>query len=153
MFRWAKRGFCERYLMAKLGEVKFWKLNIKPGRPMAFGRCELWIVSAYRVTRLRVMVSYTQFARDTLLRLSGLDRCPATVAERGGRNNIKSMLGGGNSYAGRHLRWRPLDGKNHETRAQAFCVRCLRLTALSFCRKTALVCRPVTWLKCELFEG
>lgn len=63
-------------VLARLGEVKFWKLAIKPGRPMAFGRIgDAWLFGLPG-NPVAVMVSYTQFALDALLRLSGLDPVP-----------------------------------------------------------------------------
>ena len=65
-----------RDILARLGEVKFWKLNIKPGRPMAFGKVgDAWLFGLPG-NPVAVMVSYTQFALDALLRLSGLDPLP-----------------------------------------------------------------------------
>jgi molybdopterin molybdotransferase len=63
-------------VLAHLGEVKFWKLAIKPGRPMAFGKVgDAWLFGLPG-NPVAVMVSYTQFALDALLRLSGLDPVP-----------------------------------------------------------------------------
>ena len=66
-----------REILAKLGEVSFWKLNIKPGRPMAFGKVGKAWLFGLPGNPVAVMVSYTQFALDALLRLSGLDPLPA----------------------------------------------------------------------------
>lgn len=63
-------------VLARLGEVKFWKLNIKPGRPMAFGKVGNAWLFGLPGNPVAVMVSYTQFALDALLRLSGLDPLP-----------------------------------------------------------------------------
>jgi molybdopterin molybdotransferase len=65
-----------REILAKLGEVSFWKLNIKPGRPMAFGKVGKAWLFGLPGNPVAVMVSYTQFALDALLRLSGLDPVP-----------------------------------------------------------------------------
>ena len=65
-----------REILARLGEVKFWKLNIKPGRPMAFGKVGNAWLFGLPGNPVAVMVSYTQFALDALLRLSGLDPLP-----------------------------------------------------------------------------
>ncbi len=65
-----------REILAKLGQVKFWKLNIKPGRPMAFGKVGNAWLFGLPGNPVAVMVSYTQFALDALLRLSGLDPVP-----------------------------------------------------------------------------
>ena len=65
-----------REILAKVGEVSFWKLNIKPGRPMAFGKVgDAWLFGLPG-NPVAVMVSYTQFALDALLRLSGVDPLP-----------------------------------------------------------------------------
>jgi molybdopterin molybdotransferase len=63
-------------ILAKLGEVRFWKLNIKPGRPMAFGKVGKAWLFGLPGNPVAVMVSYTQFALDALLRLSGVDPLP-----------------------------------------------------------------------------
>ena len=65
-----------REILAKLGQVKFWKLNIKPGRPMAFGKVGNAWLFGLPGNPVAVMVSYTQFALDALLRLAGLDPVP-----------------------------------------------------------------------------
>ncbi|WP_203467802.1 gephyrin-like molybdotransferase Glp [Dechloromonas sp. TW-R-39-2] len=65
-----------RDILDKLGQVSFWKLNIKPGRPMAFGKVgQAWLFGLPG-NPVAVMVSYTQFALDALLRLSGVDPLP-----------------------------------------------------------------------------
>ena len=65
-----------REILAKVGEVSFWKLNIKPGRPMAFGKVgDAWLFGLPG-NPVAVMVSYNQFALDALLRLSGVDPVP-----------------------------------------------------------------------------
>ena len=65
-----------KQVLAKLGEVKFWKLNIKPGRPMAFGKVGKAWLFGLPGNPVAVMVSYTQFALDALHRMSGLDPLP-----------------------------------------------------------------------------
>ena len=68
-----------RELMARLGEVAFWKIAMKPGRPMAFGR----IASAGRIENgtwlfglpgnpVAVMVAFYQFVRPALLKMMGV---------------------------------------------------------------------------------
>lgn len=60
-----------REVLGELGEVLFWKIAMRPGRPMAFGR----IGSAYFFglpgNPVAVMVTFYQFVRDALLALSG----------------------------------------------------------------------------------
>ena len=64
-----------RELLAKLGEVVFWKIAMKPGRPMAFGKIAHAGNEAYFFglpgNPVAVMVTFYQFVRDALLALSG----------------------------------------------------------------------------------
>ncbi len=81
-------------ILDKLGEVRFWKLNIKPGRPMAFGKVGNAWLFGLPGNPVAVMVSYTQFALDALHRLAGMDPLPMrpllTVAAG---NAIKKQAG------------------------------------------------------------
>ena len=66
-------------LMAQLGEVAFWKIAMKPGRPMAFGRIEpdgptrpgAWLFGLPG-NPVAVMVTFYQFVRPALLKLAGV---------------------------------------------------------------------------------
>jgi molybdopterin molybdotransferase len=60
-----------RPLMAKLGEVLFWKIAMRPGRPMAFGRIGTAFLFGLPGNPVAVMVTFYQFVRDALLHLSG----------------------------------------------------------------------------------
>jgi len=65
-----------KQLMAKLGEVLFWKIAMRPGRPMAFGRIDGGQIGGAYLFGLpgnpvAVMVTFYQFVRDALLHLSG----------------------------------------------------------------------------------
>jgi molybdopterin molybdotransferase len=65
-----------RELMQRLGEVSFWKIDIKPGRPMAFGRIGNTWMFGLPGNPVAVMVTYYQFVLDALLKISGLDPLP-----------------------------------------------------------------------------
>jgi molybdopterin molybdotransferase len=60
-----------RQLMAQLGEVLFWKIAMRPGRPMAFGRIGDAILFGLPGNPVAVMVTFYQFVRDALLVLGG----------------------------------------------------------------------------------
>jgi len=60
-----------KQLMAKLGEVLFWKIAMRPGRPMAFGRIGNAYLFGLPGNPVAVMVTFYQFVRDALLHLSG----------------------------------------------------------------------------------
>lgn len=72
-----------RQMMAKLGEVAFWKIAMKPGRPMAFGRIRAsgadgagtWLFGLPG-NPVAVMVTFYQFVRPALLKLMGVDPVP-----------------------------------------------------------------------------
>jgi len=79
-----------KQLMGKLGEVLFWKIAMRPGRPMAFGRIGNAALFGLPGNPVAVMVTFHQFVRDALLHMSGrtddfavpLLRVPAAEALR-----------------------------------------------------------------------
>jgi molybdopterin molybdotransferase len=60
-----------KQLMAELGEVLFWKIAMRPGRPMAFGKIGDAFLFGLPGNPVAVMVTFYQFVRDALLHLSG----------------------------------------------------------------------------------
>ena len=58
-------------LLNKLGEVVFWKIAMKPGRPLAYGRVGGAHFFGLPGNPVSVMVTFYQFVRDALLKLSG----------------------------------------------------------------------------------
>jgi molybdopterin molybdotransferase len=62
-------------IMAELGEVLFWKIAMRPGRPMAIGRIASQGKSAILFglpgNPVAVMVTFYAFVRDALLAMSG----------------------------------------------------------------------------------
>jgi molybdopterin molybdotransferase len=64
-------------LMARLGSVHFWKIAIKPGRPMAFGRIGAAWLFGLPGNPVAVLVSFHQLVVDVLHRLAGVDPLPA----------------------------------------------------------------------------
>jgi molybdopterin molybdotransferase len=58
-------------MMAKLGEALFWRIAMRPGRPMAFGRIGNAFLFGLPGNPVAVMVTFTQFVREALLHLSG----------------------------------------------------------------------------------
>jgi molybdopterin molybdotransferase len=92
-----------RELTARLGDVKFWKLNIKPGRPMAFGRVgDAWLFGLPG-NPVAVMVTFQQIVVDALYRLMGCTplperplftvRCVSPLAKSAGRREyVRGIL-------------------------------------------------------------
>ena len=64
-------------LLERLGEVVFWKIAMKPGRPLAYGKIGGAHFFGLPGNPVSVMVTFYQFVRDALLRLSGRDPIPA----------------------------------------------------------------------------
>jgi molybdopterin molybdotransferase len=95
-----------KQLMEELGEVAFWKIAMKPGRPMAFGRIEpdgedkpgAWLFGLPG-NPVAVMVTFYQFVRPALLKLMGLDpvaefpafpaRCVEPIKKARGRTEFQ----------------------------------------------------------------
>jgi molybdopterin molybdotransferase len=64
-------------LLDKLGEVLFWKIAMKPGRPLAYGRIGAAHFFGLPGNPVSVMVTFYQFVRDALLVLMGEARTQA----------------------------------------------------------------------------
>ena len=60
-------------MMTKLGEVVFWKIAMKPGRPLAYGKIGPAHFFGLPGNPVSVMVTFYQFVRDALLTLMGAD--------------------------------------------------------------------------------
>jgi molybdopterin molybdotransferase len=58
-------------LLDKLGEVLFWKIAMKPGRPLAYGRIGAAHFFGLPGNPVSVMVTFYEFVRDALLILQG----------------------------------------------------------------------------------
>ena len=66
-----------KQLLTKLGEVVFWKIAMKPGRPLAYGKIGTAHFFGLPGNPVSVMVTFYQFVRDALLALQGVDPVPA----------------------------------------------------------------------------
>jgi molybdopterin molybdotransferase len=89
-----------RDIMALLGDVAFWKLAMRPGRPLAFGKVQTGQDSAWLFglpgNPVAVMVSFYMFARPALLRMMGSEanckpcrRAPPAIRKRPGRTEYQ----------------------------------------------------------------
>lgn len=63
-------------LLAQLGEVVFWKIAMKPGRPLAYGKISGAHFFGLPGNPVSVMVTFYQFVRDALLTLQGVSPLP-----------------------------------------------------------------------------
>lgn len=60
-----------REVMARVGDVAFWRIAIRPGRPMAFGRVGRACYFGLPGNPVAVMVTFYFVVRDALLRMMG----------------------------------------------------------------------------------
>ena len=58
-------------MMKKLGDVAFWKIAMRPGRPMAVGRIADAVLFGLPGNPVAVMVTFLAFVRPALLRMMG----------------------------------------------------------------------------------
>jgi len=60
-----------RQVLNELGEIVFWKVAMKPGRPLTFGRLEQALFFGLPGNPVAMMVSFNQFVHPALQHLSG----------------------------------------------------------------------------------
>ena len=101
-----------REVLAQLGEVAFWKVAMRPGRPFAFGplrrpptaagatSAPVWLF-ALPGNPVAALVTFYVFAREALLRLAGATvpptpvlqaRCQAPIRKRPGRTEFQRAI-------------------------------------------------------------
>ena len=66
-------------MMKKLGDVAFWKIAMRPGRPMAVGRIGKSVLFGLPGNPVAVMVTFLAFVRPALLRMMGSTSKPAPL--------------------------------------------------------------------------
>jgi molybdopterin molybdotransferase len=86
-----------KQIMATLGDVTFWKIGMRPGRPMAFGRVSSGGKRAYLFglpgNPVAVMVTFYFFARSALLRMMGADDAPLPMLRVESQVDIRKKPG------------------------------------------------------------
>ncbi len=65
-----------KQLLTKLGEVVFWKIAMKPGRPLAYGKIGNAHFFGLPGNPVSVMVTFYQFVREALLIMQGVNPIP-----------------------------------------------------------------------------
>jgi molybdopterin molybdotransferase len=88
-----------KQIMAELGDVLFWRIAMRPGRPMAIGRVGSLILFGLPGNPVAVMVTFYAFVRDALRAMSGLDeaesqpllraRCTTPLRKKPGRTEYQ----------------------------------------------------------------
>jgi molybdopterin molybdotransferase len=82
-----------KQLMAKLGEVLFWKIAMRPGRPMAFGKIGSAFLFGLPGNPVAVMVTFYQFVRDALIHLSGRRDAPLPLLKAAAAEDLRKVPG------------------------------------------------------------
>ena len=86
-----------KQIMAQLGDVTFWKIGMRPGRPMAFGTITSKGKTAYLFglpgNPVAVMVTFYFFARDALLRMMGASNAPLPLLRAASATDIRKKPG------------------------------------------------------------
>ena len=82
-----------KQLMGKLGEVLFWKIAMRPGRPMAFGKIGNAFLFGLPGNPVAVMVTFYQFVRDALIHLSGRSDEPLPLLNAVSAENLRKVPG------------------------------------------------------------
>ncbi|HVJ10102.1 MAG TPA: molybdopterin-binding protein, partial [Burkholderiales bacterium] len=80
-------------MMAKLGEALFWKIAMRPGRPMAFGKIGDAFLFGLPGNPVAVMVTFYQFVRDALVHLSGRSADPLPLLKAESAENLRKVPG------------------------------------------------------------
>jgi len=80
-------------ILAEIGQVKFWKVAMKPGRPLAFGSIGESVFFGLPGNPVSVMVTFYQFVQPTLLKIMGAqEQAPVLVKAKAG-NLLKKRPG------------------------------------------------------------
>jgi molybdopterin molybdotransferase len=82
-----------KQLMARLGEVLFWKIAMRPGRPMAFGRIGAAFLFGLPGNPVAVMVTFYQFVREALLYMQGRDDAGLPLLQVPTAENMRKVTG------------------------------------------------------------
>jgi molybdopterin molybdotransferase len=86
-----------KQMMAQLGDVTFWKIGMRPGRPMAFGKIHSAGHSAYLFglpgNPVAVMVTFYFFAREALLHMMGAQVPPLPLFAVRSQGTIRKKPG------------------------------------------------------------
>ncbi|MFC0135085.1 molybdenum cofactor guanylyltransferase [Massilia eurypsychrophila] len=104
-----------RDIMARLGDVTFWKIGMRPGRPLAFGKINSNGHSAFLFglpgNPVAVMVSFYFFARAALLYMMGADaplpllkvKSAAAIRKKTGRTEYQRGILAHDANGGQHV--------------------------------------------------
>jgi molybdopterin molybdotransferase len=86
-----------KQIMSRLGDMTFWQIGMRPGRPMAFGKISSGGKSAYVFglpgNPVAVMVTFYFFVRDALLHMMGANPSPVPLMRVISESTIRKKTG------------------------------------------------------------
>jgi len=80
-------------MMKKLGDVAFWRIAMRPGRPMAVGRIGSSVLFGLPGNPVAVMVTFLAFVRPALLRMMGCSAADAPLLKARSTEAIRKKPG------------------------------------------------------------
>jgi len=80
-------------MMKKLGDVAFWRIAMRPGRPMAVGRIGTSVLFGLPGNPVAVMVTFLAFVRPALLQMMGASAAPAPLLKARSLEAIRKKPG------------------------------------------------------------
>jgi molybdopterin molybdotransferase len=80
-------------MMKQLGDVAFWKIAMRPGRPMAVGRIGRSILFGLPGNPVAVMVTFLAFVRPALLRMMGSTAAALPLLKARSQEPIRKKAG------------------------------------------------------------
>jgi molybdopterin molybdotransferase len=80
-------------MMRELGDVAFWRIAMRPGRPMAVGRIGSCVLFGLPGNPVAVMVTFLAFVRPALLRLMGAADTPLPVVRARSAEKLRKKPG------------------------------------------------------------
>jgi molybdopterin molybdotransferase len=77
----------------ELGQVDFWKIAMKPGKPLAFGKVGDAVFFGLPGNPVSVMATFYQFVQPALQRMMGMNAIPSTTLRVHCAVNLKKEIG------------------------------------------------------------
>ena len=80
-------------ILTALGEVNFWKIAMKPGRPLAFGKIKDAVFFGLPGNPVSVMVTFYQFVQPALQRMLGQQQTEYVIVKARSLSKLKKRAG------------------------------------------------------------
>lgn len=80
-------------VLDKLGKINFWRINMRPGRPLAFGQIQQTPFFGLPGNPVAVMVTFLQFVEPAIRKLQGMDNWQPLVFNAVATEKLRSRPG------------------------------------------------------------